>query len=225
MTVLNAKAFASLLILVAVIATIIFMAAGTLAYWQAWAFLLVYFAASLAISLDLMRRDPALLARRMSGGPWAEQEPAQRVIMAIVSAGFIGLIVGPGLDHRFGWSSAPAWVALGGDLLVLLGFAGIGVVFRTNSFSSATIELAGDHRVISSGPYAIVRHPMYAAALLLLAGIPLALGSWWGLLVLVVMLPALIWRLRDEERFLAINLPGYRDYQGRVRYRLLPRVW
>src|SRR5262249_26211531 len=114
---------------------------------------------------------------------------------------------------------------LSGDLLILLGFAGMFRVFRENRFASATIELAADQRVISSGPYAIVRHPMYAAALLMLVGIPISLGSWWGLLVMVAILPALIWRLLDEERFLVMNLPGYAAYQDNVRYRLLPLVW
>lgn len=222
---LNVKAVASLLILFAVIAGLIFASAGTLHYWQGWTFLLVYFAASLAITLDLMWRDPALLARRMSGGPWAEKEPAQRRIMTITSIGFIALIVVPGLDRRFGWSDMPSLVALGGDVLILLGFAGIHRVFRENSYTSATIELAGDQRVISSGPYALVRHPMYVAALLMLSGFPIALGSWWGLLVIAAIVPALIWRLLDEEKFLAANLPGYRDYQDKVRYRLLPAVW
>jgi protein-S-isoprenylcysteine O-methyltransferase Ste14 len=222
---LNVKAVASLLILFVVIAGLIFASAGTLHYWQGWTFLLVYFAASLAITLDLMWRDPALLARRMSGGPWAEKEPAQRRIMAITSIGFIALIVIPGLDRRFGWSDMPPLVALGGDVLILLGFAGIHRVFRENSYTSATIDLADDQRVISSGPYALVRHPMYVAALLMLSGFPIALGSWWGLLVIAAILPALIWRLLDEEKFLAMNLPGYRDYQDKVRYRLLPSVW
>jgi protein-S-isoprenylcysteine O-methyltransferase Ste14 len=225
MTMLNVKAVASLLILLAVLAGLIFASAGTLRYWQGWTFLLVYFAASLAITLDLMWRDPALLARRMSGGPWAEKEPAQRRIMVITSIGFIALIVIPGLDRRFGWSGMSPLIALGGDVLILLGFAGIHRVFRENSFTSATIELASDQRVISSGPYAVVRHPMYAAALMMLSGIPIALGSWWGLLVIAVILPTLIWRLLDEERFLAMNLRGYREYQDKVRYRLLPSVW
>jgi protein-S-isoprenylcysteine O-methyltransferase Ste14 len=196
-----------------------------LRYWQGWVFLLTYFAASSAVTFDLMRRDPALLARRMSGGPWAEKEPSQRLIMAIISIGFIGLIVVSCLDHRFGWSDMSPLVALGGDGLVVLGFAGVFRVFRENSFTWATIELASDQRVISSGPYAIVRHPLYAVTLAILTGIPIALGSWWGLLVLATILPALIWRLLDEERFLAMNLPGYREYQDKVRYRLLPRVW
>jgi protein-S-isoprenylcysteine O-methyltransferase Ste14 len=184
-----------------------------------------YFLASIAITLYLARRDPALLARRMRGGPWAEKERTQKVIMSIASAGFIALLVLPGLDHRFGWSRVPAAAAIVGDLLMLLGWLGIFRVFRENSFTSSTIELAADQRVISTGPYAIVRHPMYAAALLMLLGIPISLGSWWGVLVVLALLPALIWRLLDEERFLSRNLPGYIAYQGRVRYRLLPRVW
>ena len=98
-------------------------------------------------------------------------------------------------------------------------------MFKENTFSSATIELAPDQRVISTGPYAIVRHPMYAGALVMLLGIPIALGSWWGVLVIVAMLPALVWRLIDEERFLARNLSGYVEYQDKTRYRLIPRVW
>lgn len=225
MTVLGLRALAGLAILMLVFAALIFGAAGTTAYWQGWIFLAAYLYASLAITLDLMRRDPALLARRMRGGPFAEKQPAQRLIMAITSLGFIALLVVPGLDRRFGWSAMPPFVALGGDGLVLLGFAGIGLVFRVNSFTSATIETAREQRVISAGPYAVVRHPMYASALVMLLGIPIALGSWWGLSAIVAMLPILIWRLIDEERFLAINLPGYADYQRATRYRLVPGVW
>jgi protein-S-isoprenylcysteine O-methyltransferase Ste14 len=203
----------------------LFVAAGTFDYWQAWIFLTVYFIVSLAITLYLMKEDPALLARRMSGGPLAEKEPTQRIIMSFASIGFISLIVLPGIDRRFGWSDMPASVAIAGDVLVALGWLGIFFVFRENSFSSATIELAADQRVISTGPYALVRHPMYAAALVMLLGIPIALGSWWGVLIMAAVGPAVVWRLLDEERFLARNLPGYAAYQGRVRYRLLPLIW
>jgi protein-S-isoprenylcysteine O-methyltransferase Ste14 len=222
---LNLRAFIGLAILVLMMVALLFGAAGTLYYWQGWAFLACYFLASIAITLYLARRDPALLARRVRGGPWAEKERTQKVIMSITSAGFIALLVLPGLDHRFGWSRMPAAAAIAGDLLMLLGWVGIFRVFRENSFTSSTIELAADQRVISTGPYAIIRHPMYAAALLMLLGIPISLGSWWGVLVVLALLPALIWRLLDEERFLSRNLPGYVAYQGRVRYRLLPRVW
>jgi protein-S-isoprenylcysteine O-methyltransferase Ste14 len=208
-----------------VMASLLFVAAGTFHYWQAWLFLAAYFGPALAITLYLMKKDPALLARRMSGGPFAEKEPVQKVIMTIASLGFVGLIVVPAIDHRVGWSRLPPYEALTGDLLLLTGWVGIFLVFRENSFSSATIELAADQTVISTGPYAWLRHPMYAAALLLLLGIPLALGSAWAALIVLALVPALIWRLMDEERFLVQNLPAYREYQRRVPYRLFPGLW
>jgi protein-S-isoprenylcysteine O-methyltransferase Ste14 len=225
MSTMSKKAFGGLAILLLVMAALVFGAAGTLRYWQAWTFLAVYFAASLAISFYLIRKDPALLARRMSGGPFAEKEPVQRLIMSGTSLGFIGLLVFPAVDHRLGWSDLPGWAAIAGDVIMLLGWLGIFFVFRENSFASATIESSADQRVISTGPYAWVRHPMYAAALVLLLGIPLALGSIWGVLIVLALVPLLIWRLMDEERFLVDHLPGYREYQGKVRYRLLPSIW
>jgi protein-S-isoprenylcysteine O-methyltransferase Ste14 len=225
MSVLYLKGMGALAILFLVMASLLFLAAGTFAYWQAWVFLAVYFSASLAITLYLITSDPALLARRMSGGPFAEKEPAQRIIMSITSLAFVGLLVLPAIDHRLRWSELSPGAALAGDVLILLGWLGIFFVFRENSFSSATIELAAEQRVISTGPYAWLRHPMYAAALVMLLGIPIALGSSRGVLIVVAMLPVLIWRLLDEERFLVRNLPGYAEYQRRVRYRLLPPIW
>jgi protein-S-isoprenylcysteine O-methyltransferase Ste14 len=225
MNTLNLKAFVGLLVLLAAMASLLFIPAWTLDYWQAWTFLGVYFASSLAITLYLMRKDPKLLERRMSGGPIAEKVPTQKIIMSFASLGFIGLLVCPALDHRFAWSHMQPSVALAGDGLLVLGWLAIFFVFKENTFTAATIELAPDHKVISTGPYALVRHPMYAGGLVMLAGMPVALGSWWGLLVIVAMMPALIWRLLDEEKFLARNLPGYREYQGKVRYRLLPLIW
>jgi protein-S-isoprenylcysteine O-methyltransferase Ste14 len=222
---LHRKAFRGLAILFLVMAALLFGAAGTLDYWQAWLYLAVYFAASIAITVYLIRKDPALLARRMSGGPFAEKEPAQRIIMAVASLGFIALAIVPALDRRFGWSDVPTLAVLAGDIIMLIGWIGIYFVFRENSFASATIESAADQRVISTGPYAWVRHPMYAAALVMLLGISPALGSWWGLPIFAAIVPALIWRLTDEERFLVQNLPGYREYREKVRYRLLPFVW
>ncbi len=222
---LHRKAFVGLAILFLVMAALLFVSAGTLHYWQAWTYLAVYFGASIAITLYLVKKDPALLARRMSGGPFAEKEPAQRIIMSITSLGFIALAIVPALDHRFGWSDVPAYGVLLGDLVMLLGWLGIYFVFRENSFAAATIQSSADQRVISTGPYAWVRHPMYAAALVMLLGISSALGSWWGIPIVIAILPALIWRLKYEERFLVRNLPGYQEYQGKVRHRLLPFVW
>jgi len=225
MNTLNKKAFGGLLLLLLAMAALLFVPAGTLDYWQAWTFLAVYFASSLAITLYLMKKDPELLQRRMSGGPTAEKETTQKIIMSFTSLGFIGLLLIPALDHRFGWSHMPPAMALAGDALMVLGWLAIFFVFKENTFSSATIELAPDQRVVSTGPYALVRHPMYAGGLVMLLGIPIALGSWWGLLVIVAMLPALVWRLLDEEKFLARNLPGYVAYQEKVRYRLMPLIW
>jgi protein-S-isoprenylcysteine O-methyltransferase Ste14 len=222
---LNRKAFGGLLFLFLVMAALLFIPAGTLDYWLAWLFLAVYFVLSFAITLYLMKHDPQLLARRMSGGPTAEKEPAQKIIMVFASLGFIGLLVVPALDHRLGWSHMPPYVAVAGDALMAFGWLAIFFVFKVNTFTSATIELAPDQKVISSGPYALVRHPMYGGALFMLLGIPIALGSWWGVLVLAAMMPALVWRLLDEERFLARNLPGYAAYQKQVRCRLVPLVW
>lgn len=225
MNTLAIRALLALLFIVVVMAALLFIPAGTLDYWQAWTFMAVYFALSLAITLYLLKEDPQLLQRRMNGGPWAERQATQKIIMSFASLGFISLLVVPALDHRFGWSEMPPAMALAGDALIVLSWLWIFFVFKENSFTSATIELAPDQRVISTGPYALVRHPMYAGALVMLLGIPIALGSWRGVLVMVAVLPALIWRLIDEEKFLASNLPGYREYQQKVRHRLIPLVW
>jgi len=139
--------------------------------------------------------------------------------------GFIALLVVPAFDFRFGWSAVPLSVVAVGDILVAVGFYFIFLVYRENTFASATIEVAENQKVVSTGPYALVRHPMYASALLYLIGTPLALGSYWGFLAFLFMMSFLIWRLFDEERFLAKNLPGYVEYQRQVQYRLVPNVW
>lgn len=221
----NQKALLSLLLLIVTVMALVFIPAGTLHYWQAWTFLAFYFVPSLAITVYLMVKDPKLLARRMRGGPGAEKATAQKIIMSITSVGFIGLLVVPALDHRFAWSRMSADAALAGDALMAIGWLAIFFVLRENSFSSSTIEVVEDQKVISTGPYAWVRHPMYAGALVMLLGMPIALNSWWGVLVLVAILPALIWRLFDEEKFLSENLPGYIEYREKVRYRLMPGVW
>src|SRR6516162_2437864 len=221
----NQKAFAGLFLLIAAVMAALFIPAGTLHYWQAWIFLAFYFVPALAISFYLMVKDPKLLARRMRGGPVAEKQTAQKIIMSIVSVGFLALLVVPALDHRFGWSHLPATIAIAGNALMAIGWLAIFFVFRENSFSSATVEIADDQKVVSTGPYAWVRHPMYAGAVLMLLGMPLALGSWWGVAVFLAMLPAFVWRMFDEEKLLTENLPGYAEYRQRVRFRLIPGVW
>lgn len=222
---LEAKAWLALAVLTVVMALLLFVPAGTLHYWQAWVYLAIFAGVSALTTLDLIRKDPALLERRMRGGPTAEKQPTQKVIMLGMSIGFIALLVVPALDHRFEWSAVPLGGVVAGDLLVALGFYLIFLVYRENTFTSATIEVAENQKVISTGPYARVRHPMYASAILYLLGTPLALGSYWGLVPVVAMMPFLVWRVLAEERFLARNLAGYTDYQKRVHHRLVPFVW
>ncbi len=204
---------------------LVFLPAGTVHYWQAWVFLAVYLTVSLLVALYLLWKDPALVQRRMKGGPTAEGRGTQKIIMAFASLGFCALLVVPGLDHRFGWSAVPTLLVACGDALVAIGFFLIVLVLRENTFAAATVQVAQGQRVISTGPYAVVRHPMYAFSCVYLLGMPLALGSWWGLLGVAFMFPFFIWRLLDEERLLARQLPGYAEYQRKVKYRLLPHVW
>jgi len=222
---LAARAWLALAALAIVMGLLLFVPAGTVHYWQAWVYLSTFTGASALMTLDLLRNDRALLERRMRGGPTAEKRPAEKLIMLCTSIGFIALLVVPAFDHRFGWSAVPLVGVTAGNLLVALGFYLISFVYRENTFTSATIEVVENQRVVSTGPYAIVRHPMYASASLYLVGTPLALGSYWGFVPIAAMMPFLIWRLFDEERFLATNLPGYTEYQKRVRHRLVPFVW
>jgi protein-S-isoprenylcysteine O-methyltransferase Ste14 len=222
---LNARAWLALVVVTLVMCALLFGSAGTIRYWQAWVYVTIFVVASVPTSVYLMKKDPALLARRMRGGPMFEKEDTQRIIMTFTSLGFIAILVVPGLDRRFGWSTVPTWAVVLGDLLVVIGFLLIFVVYRENTFTAATIQVAPGQTVVSTGPYAIVRHPMYASGALYMFGIPLALGSYWGYLALAAMMPFLLWRLLDEERILGRDLPGYADYRRRVRYRLVPFIW
>ena len=221
----SARAWFALAILGFVMGLLLFVPAGTVDYWQGWVYLSIFMGASALTTLYLMRRDPALLERRMRGGPTAEKRLAQKFIMLGASTGFIALLVVPAFDHRFGWSAVPLGGVVAGDVLVAVGFCLIALVYRENTFTSATIEVAENQKVISTGPYAVVRHPMYASSFLYVLGTPLALGSYWGLVPIAAMMPFLIGRLLDEERFLARNLPGYTEYQKRVPHRLVPFLW
>jgi protein-S-isoprenylcysteine O-methyltransferase Ste14 len=222
---INARAWLALAVLVVVMGLLLFVAAGTVHYWQAWVYLSIFTGASVLTTLYLVRKDPALLERRMSGGPTAEKQLTQKFIMLCTSISFIALLVVPAFDHRFGWSTVPLGGVVVGDVLVAIGFYFTFLVYRENTFASATIEITENQKVISTGPYAIVRHPMYASASLYLLGTPLALGSFFGLVPIAAMMPFLVWRLFDEESFLARNLPGYTEYQKRVKHRLVPFVW
>jgi protein-S-isoprenylcysteine O-methyltransferase Ste14 len=219
------RTWSKLTALVVVMGLLLFVPAWTLGYWQGWVYLSTFTGASVLITLYLMRNDPGLLERRMRSGPRAEKRPTQKFIMLATIIGFMALLIVPSLDHRFGWSAVPLGGELLGDLLVVVGFYFMHLVYRENTFASATIQVVEGQRVISTGPYAVVRHPMYAGGALYLLGTPLALGSYWGLVAVAATLPFLIWRLLDEERFLAKNLRGYKDYCAKVRWRLIPGIF
>ena len=204
---------------------LLFLPAGTFDYWEAWVFIAVFFVATVCLTVWLAISDPQLLERRMRAGPRAEQATSQKIIVSIAFICFIGVTVLPALDHRFGWSSVPRGVVIIGDALMMLSYIGYFFVFRENTYGAATIRVEEGQRVISTGPYRIVRHPMYAAGLLMFIAIPLALGSRWGLLCAVPGLVALASRILGEERLLKRELPGYADYMQRVRWRMIPGIF
>jgi protein-S-isoprenylcysteine O-methyltransferase Ste14 len=204
---------------------VVFVPAGTLDYWQGWAFLAVFGVSSTIVGIYLGLTDPALLERRLRVGPAAETRPAQKVIIAVSFVLFLALLAGSAFDHRLGWSHVPALASVLGNTLVALGMAIDLRVFRENSYGASTIRMMEGQRVITTGPYALVRHPMYVGALILVFGIPPALGSWWGLFIALAMIPFLMLRIGDEERMLRDELEGYKAYTRRVRYRLIPGLW
>ena len=204
---------------------LIFGSAGTWEYWQGWTFLAVFAASTLAFTIYLAIYDKALLERRLKAGPWHEQERSQRIIVSLVLVAFFAFIVLPVVDYRRSLSRVPGWVSIVGDAIIIFSFLSIFWVIKTNSWAASNIRVEAGQKVIDTGPYAYVRHPMYAAAVLLFVGMPLALGSWWSVALLVPFLPVLLWRLLDEERVLARDLPGYTAYMLRVKYRLVPLVW
>jgi protein-S-isoprenylcysteine O-methyltransferase Ste14 len=211
--------------LIAVLGILLFAPAWTLDYWQAWVYWFVFAASSALITTYLWKNDPKLLERRINAGPGAENEKSQKSIQLLASFVFIGAMILPSLDHRFSWSAVPLPVVVAGDVLTALGFLIVFLVFKENTFTAATIAVTFDQEVVSTGPYAIVRHPMYSGALIMLFGTPLALGSWWGLLMFIPMIFAIAWRASEEERFLVNSLSGYKEYCQIVRYRLVPFAW
>lgn len=199
-----------------------FLPAGTLDYWQAWLYMATLFTPVVALGTYLALRDPELLERRMRTRETELRQ--QRVLRWAVVFFVVGFLV-PGFDRRFGWSQVPVGVVIAADLVVLLGYALFVRVLLANRYASRVVEVMPDQPVIRSGPYAVVRHPMYVAVLMIWLASPIALGSWWGVLPLLVIVPILVLRIADEEALLRRDLPGYAAYCDAVRYRLLPGIW
>lgn len=209
----------------AVLGLMLFLPAGTFDYWQGWAFAATFTVATTLPSIYLLRTNPEALQRRMRGGPLAESRAVQKVVIAVAFVTLFGVVVFSAFDHRMGWSSVPAWVSVFGDILVAVGLGIAMLVVIQNAYAAATVTVESGQTVASTGLYKHVRHPMYVGNMFLMPGIPLALGSYWGLLFLVPGIVVHVLRIRDEEKMLAQELPGYRDYMRRVRYRLVPHVW
>jgi protein-S-isoprenylcysteine O-methyltransferase Ste14 len=205
---------------------VLFIPAWTLNYWQAWLFIVVFGLSTNAIGIYLSINDPALLERRKNFGPKQEQNKAQKLFMSLALVGILVLLVLPALDVRLGWSYVSPVVSILGNILLAFSFYMQYVVFRANTFGGSTVQTFEDQKVISTGPYAVVRHPMYAGVLVMVIGAELALGSYWGLLVvLLVTMPVLVGRILDEEKTLKKDLPGYTEYTQKVHYRLVPYLW
>jgi protein-S-isoprenylcysteine O-methyltransferase Ste14 len=204
---------------------IIFIPAWTLGYWQGLAFFVTLSLSTTLVTIYMAGHDTKLLESRLRMGPTAERTLAQKIITAFGSVIFVGFVVMV-LDHRFGWSpTVPAALSIFGDVLAALGIFIYFLVVKENRYAAATVDVAEGQTVVSTGPYAIVRHPMYAGAILVFIGAPLALGSWWGFLLIPLVIAVFVWRLLSEEKFLRENLAGYADYAQSVRYRLVPCIW
>ena len=204
---------------------LLFLPAGTLNYWQGWAFLGVFALVSLVPTLYLGRLDPATVERRMHAGPTAETRPVQKAVVTGIVLSFTGMLVVAGLDRRFGWSTVPAAISVLGDVLVAVGLGVAMLVIFQNRYAAANIIVEKDQPLVTTGLYGIVRHPMYSGSVVMMIGMPLALGSYWALLVAVAALVLLVIRIVDEEKMLSQELTGYRDYMQKVHYRLVPLAW
>jgi protein-S-isoprenylcysteine O-methyltransferase Ste14 len=208
-----------------VFGSMLFLAAFTFNYWQAWVFLAVFALSTWIPSIYVLRTNPVALQRRMRGGPAAETRTVQKAVMVGLWLSLAALVVISALDHRFGWSPVPAAICLAGDVLVAGGLGTAMLVVIKNSYAAATIQVESGQKLASTGLYGLVRHPMYTGNVIMMLGIPLALGSYWGLVFVISGVIALVSRVRDEEKLLQKELDGYLEYTRKVRYRLMPYVW
>jgi protein-S-isoprenylcysteine O-methyltransferase Ste14 len=209
----------------ALIGLALFWPAGTFDYWQAWVFLGIFVVLSVIYTVYVGVKNPEVLRRRMNAGPTHESRPVQKVVSSGVVLTFFALLVVSGFDHRFGWSNVPTTVALVGNVLAAVGLLITMVVVVQNSYAAANITVEADQTVVSTGLYGLVRHPMYFGGLVMLIGMPFALGSYWAVVIVLVDLVLLAARILDEEKALTEELTGYREYTQKVHSRLVPHVW
>ena len=214
--------FVRILVIIPVLSAMFFLPAGTFAYWEAWVYLAVLLIPLSLVLSYLLKNDPELLERRMR---MREKEAEQKLIVKLAYIPFLLAFLLPGFDKRFEWSSIPIAVVILSDIVVLLGYGTVFLVFRENRYASRIIEVEQEQKIISSGPYAVVRHPMYLGELLMYIFSPLALGSYWAMIPAILILPVFVARIWNEESVLARDLKGYREYLQKTKYRLIPGIW
>jgi protein-S-isoprenylcysteine O-methyltransferase Ste14 len=203
----------------------LFWPAGTFDYWQAWVFIGIFVVLGTFYAGYLVIKAPEVLRRRMNAGPAAETRPVQKIVSAGVYLAFMALLVVSALDHRFSWSTVPTPIVLVGDVMVVVGLGLSMLVVLQNHYAAANVTVEADQKVVSTGLYGVVRHPMYSSVMVLLVGVPLSLGSYWGLVVIIPAVVLFVARILDEEKMLSQELDGYREYTDRVHARLVPYVW
>lgn len=218
------KVLAEIGVMFVIMCLAIFFPAGSCDFWQAWLYLLIFFIPTIFITIYLLIKSPRLVKRRMRCLS-EERRPIQKIIQLLVSFLFFSFFIIAGFDHRLDWSHIPAIVVILADVAVLYSWYIEFLVLRENSYASSVIEISADQQVISTGPYAVVRHPMYSGAIIMILFTPIALASWWGLLPAVMISFAIVLRLLDEEKLLHQSLAGYNEYCLKVRFRLIPKVW
>ena len=219
---LRKRALVRYLLAIVILGLMFFLPAGTIRYWEAWVYFGILFIPTFFISIYLFKNNPELLQRRMRT---RERERRQRLIARLWLLAFILAFIIPGLDHRFNWSSVPLAVVISADVIILAGYLIVFLVFRENTYASRIVEVEKDQKVISTGPYAIIRHPMYLGGLLMYLFSPIALGSFWAIIAFMPLAVLFILRIFNEEQVLVKELPGYKDYMQKVKYRLIPFVW
>lgn len=215
------KAFLVPIIIMMVMGLILFLPAGSFRFWPAWIWGSIISAMTLLITTYFVTKDPGLLARRMKV---KEKEPQPGVICILSFLSLLACFI-PGFDYRYHWSVVPVWIIIAANALVLLGYVFIFLVFKENSYASTIIQVEKEQQVIKTGPYAIVRHPMYTGLLMMMLFTPVALGSYWALIFALLFIPTTIFRIRKEEEVLLRDLPGYKDYYMKTHYRLIPSIW
>jgi len=216
------KIFLLVPLVIIVLGLMLFLPANSLKYWQAWLFMGTLFIPMIFVAVYFLKHDPKLLERRIK---FKEKETKEKTLARIGQLFFfVGLLI-PGLDYRYGWSNVPFWLVIASDIVIFLAYMLVFLVLKENSYASRIVEVDKKQKVITTGPYAVVRHPMYAGIIPMYLCIPLALGSYFALIFFVPVIILIVFRIFDEERVLLRDLEGYEEYTKKVKYRLLPCIW